>query len=210
MKKTGLLKKSINRSLILLFISAIVSSCGGGSSLPKNEIIGDVPAVLAEYHDGIAKIEADAKKAAEKLEGNDDQKAWMKMMTEFKEKEDAIEKKKDLAIKKALETLKDKELPVINSNPNVEVKNLKIDFIKDKAIGFKGVVDVKNPHKEDNVKCRFVDKDGNTIQEYIAVMDYWKKSNSDYVPVGERSIKTEIDIKDKPEVARLAKIEILP
>ena len=210
MKKTTLSKKSINRFLITLFISAIVSSCGGGSSLPKNEIIGDVPAVLTEYHNSIANMEKEAKKAAEKLQGNDDQNVWMKMMTEFKEKEDAIEKKKDLAIKKALETLKDRELPVINSNPDIEVKNLKIDFIKDSSIGFKGIVDVKKPHKEDHVKCRFVDKDGNTIQEYIAIMDYFKQSNSDHVPVGERSIRTEIEIEGNPETARLAKIEILP
>ncbi len=186
---------------ILFFVS-----CGGnsGNSLPKNEYVGNVPSIVAEYNDDKAKLQAEEDKEAKNVNSMSKDEL-LKKMKEFAEKEKTIEEKMETALEAEKTALKGKELPVVNENPAVEVAGMKVHDINDKYVVFKGSISVKEELANTSIKCIMQDKDGNTIEEIEASINAPYEYGKNGASVGSYEITARIKI-DKPESAKLAKM----
>lgn len=191
-------------------VMVLFSACGsgGGSSLPKNDIIGNVPSIVAEYNAAVEKLDAEGDKVLKKLEGNTDENAWMKAMKEHSEKEKAIEAKKNDALNKEFEKIAGNTIPTINKNDLYEVSQLEIDYVNTVQVGFKGTITLKEPYGESAIKCEFQDKDGNVIQDISGFFNFTKIWRDDKAAAGDYEFKVYLDLKNKPEVTNLAQIVI--
>ena len=194
-------------AVLFLFNLFILVSCGGGgsSSMKKNELLGNIPSVIAEYNAAMSDLEkwGDSKrdeKDAEKL---------MKLMQEYKEKEEAIEQKAINGLNKEFEGLKEKELPVVNENSDFDVSGLKMEKANIGNVIFRGEITTKTTLIGTSVNCEFQDKDGNVIQAVTGSIKHsWSGWGKHEIPAGSYEFHVTLDITDQTaDVAKLVFVE---
>ena len=198
-----IMKRTVILIASMLLCGLMLTNCG--NKPPKNEIIGNLPAIASEY----AKTKAENEAWAQSLTPPKNKEQAMKLIKEINEKEEAMEQKFKDKLDKELETIKGKELPVVNNNPNVEVTALKLHDGSEKHASFQGTMLTKTMREGTYVKCQFQDKDGNVIQETSAYIKHaysgWGKHE---VPEG--SYETTISLEITDETAKLAKVVFIP
>jgi len=112
-----ILKSRGNQSKVFAIVICLASimmfsGCGsgsGGSKLKKNEYLGSLPSICANYEAKRVAFEEKWEKKAEKVS---DRKKAMKMIAEYDKEEKAMKEKFDADYKSELEKIVGKEIPV--------------------------------------------------------------------------------------------------
>ena len=200
----------------LLGVIVLLTACSGGvsSSLPKNEYLGDLPIIIDTYNKSDSILRTEAEERLNKVTSEKDLPKLEKYVKEYKEKEDAIEKKRDDAIAKTKEKLMGTQVPVANEDPRYAVSELTITDVDKSGVYLTGKLKTAEVVKKTgglfSITFETRDAEDNAISKKgMIVVD-----NEDY-KVKEIPAETEYTFSlsvsiSKPSSAKFAKVAFIP
>lgn len=217
------------KKLILLFLIAILfSACGGNSinTLPKNEILGNIPSIIHQKSQQDSIRETKSKTIADNTE---DEEKLIKLAYKFEEESEKAQTEFEEALVKEGEKLTGRDIPFsFTESQGYEITSLKITGVTEKgevSIGY--TVKLTDVSKINFVRplmglgegrvslpVQFIDKAGNVLGKSTYYLFFNKsevKNASDLINGMEVDFYNSIPVfNDTKGYSDFAKIEFLP
>lgn len=161
--------------ILTVYAVFLFTSCGGNSgkvksSLPANDYLGNLPAILESYHKTDSIIKAEFDKNAKDIKSEKDIERFDKYKEERKAKSTENQQRRDDAIAKEKESLIGKQLPVESLDPRFEVLELKIKNIDSGGASIEGRIKIRETVKKVGlqfvINYNVIDTESNVIMDY--------------------------------------------